>query len=161
MSIKNVYETGKVVRYHANPHLSVYGQTVADHAWGCAMLIHMLHPNPTKELLATALLHDAGERWAGDLPYPVKVIAPEMAERHSFVEKALAGQNGVPEYHITKRDAKWLKFVDRLEAFLFVKMRRPDLAMGEDWQDNNDAVMEMAEELGVPGDEVYALIHAS
>ncbi len=147
--IDNIYESGKVVRYHANPWLSIFQQTDADHAWGCAALLCYLHPNPRAELVAATIYHDCGERWAGDVPFPFKLEDPETAERHAQVEYKMAAEHGIPQYDLTDEEKLWIKFVDRLEAYLFCRMRRPDLAEGPGFIRQNQMCKEYAEELGV------------
>lgn len=147
--LKEIYKTGKVMRYHANPTFNIYHQTDADHSWGCAALIFMLNPNPSVELIKAAIFHDSGEYWAGDLAHPFKAENPEIAEAHREVEFKLAKDNGVPQYSLTEEEEKWLKFVDRLEALLFCKMYSEREYKQDDWKSNNSQVVALSKELSV------------
>jgi 5'-deoxynucleotidase YfbR-like HD superfamily hydrolase len=148
VSLHNTYESGRTLRYHANPLLARYGQTVADHAWGVAAIICCLHPNPSMPLIRAALFHDAGERWVGDLPYPFKVRAPEFARLHSDIEDEIREEMGIPSFNLTATEEKWLKLADRMEAYLFCKMHNPDLVETALWVHNNETMVGMSEELG-------------
>lgn len=147
--IETLYGTGKVRRWHCNPHLAHHVQTLADHQWGCAALISLLHPNPGPSLLIAAIWHDAGERWAGDIPFPVKLLAPDMAADHKDVEDTLAEQNGVPVTGLTSQEQKWIKFVDRLESYLFAKLYSPEQLMADDWKDAIEIMVNDGRDLGV------------
>lgn len=116
------WETGQVTRYHANPKLSKTNQTVADHSWGVATILCILHPNPPRELIFAALIHDCGERFAGDLPYPFKAAFPDFAEAHAELEAQLADQNNIPSIEWMDDEARaWLNLCDRLESFIFMR----------------------------------------
>lgn len=149
----------RVQRYHANPQLARIGQTNADHAHGVASIIGLLHPNPSASLLLAALWHDAGERYAGDLPQPFKVAYPDLAAGHSAAEEALALQCR-PRVPLLAGEAVWLKFADRLEAILFASFHRPALLQRDDWQGFVEAMLQTATDLGVRGavDEALAVM---
>ena len=118
----------RVQRYHTNPHLARLGQTNADHAHGVASIIAALNPNASAALLRAALWHDAGERWAGDLPSPFKAKFPDIARQHRFAEQQLAVLGGIGiEPMLTPDEASWLKMADGLEALLFAAFSRPGL----------------------------------
>lgn len=127
MSIVNIYESGRTVRYHCNPDFSGFGQTVADHTWGCLALLLALHPNPSLNLIKAVTYHDSGERWCGDIPYPFKVENPEAWAKFDHFEKEKAAQMGIPQVELTSEEKEWLEAVDKYEAVLFAKRSRPDI----------------------------------
>jgi 5'-deoxynucleotidase len=149
VNLPELHATGQVRRYHAHPRLSVHGQTVADHAWGVAAIISLLHPAPSAELLSAAIWHDAGERWAGDLPYPAKCAEPAMATAHAAVEARLAAANGVPQCKLSEIEARWLRFADRLESVLWCRLRDPVALVADDWRESLAVVAREAAALGV------------
>lgn len=149
MSIAEIYESGFVRRYHTNLQLGGFGQTNAAHQWGVALLITLMHPNPGRNLLIAALVHDAGEAFTGDLPSPFKQQYPSIAEEVSDLEK-LWVYNAMDEelYTITEEDESWIKMCDGLEACLFnraMKQKPPS----EEWARHESRVLDMAESLGV------------
>lgn len=147
--LHNVYESGRTLRYHANPQMARFGQTVADHSWGVAAIVLALHPKPSLELIKACIFHDSGERWVGDLPYPFKRMSPSFAVEHERLEHQAMSENGIPLSVLTEDEKKWLKFGDRLEAYLYCRIHNPELARSKPWQDNNNVMYQTAVELGI------------
>jgi 5'-deoxynucleotidase YfbR-like HD superfamily hydrolase len=139
----------RVRRFHSNQHLAHLGQTNADHAHGVASIIAMLHPAPSVELLKAALWHDAGERYAGDLPQPFKAEYPDIARQHSWAEDRLALRCAPLKPTLTPEEQSWLKLADSLEAIFFAAFHRPGLLKRDDWRDFVASMMKRAKELGV------------
>lgn len=129
------YRSGFVQRYHANPDMARFGQTLAAHQWGVAMLIRLLHPNPSAKLISAALTHDVGEMVAGDLALPFKQPHPALAEMHAAIEKDARDAITGFELALGADDKLWLKMCDALEAFLFTSFHAPALIAQPDWQD--------------------------
>lgn len=114
-----VYESGAVRRYHTKRvHQS---QTVADHAWGVAMLITLLHPEPSANLLKAALLHDVAEVITGDVPYTAKEAYASLKAACRDAEQEVEKFFRVREYMagITFEEMQWLKAADMLELVLY------------------------------------------
>jgi hypothetical protein len=147
--LQNLYESGRVIRYHANPYMSIFGQTDADHQWGCAALLFKLHPDPSLELIKAAIFHDAGERWAGDMPYPAKVANPKLSAAHTILEHQMATDAGIPIYDLTQDEKVWLKFVDRLESHFFTMVSRPEIVATSGFAEQARMVKEQSIMLGV------------
>lgn len=148
------HQAGQVVRYHTNPILWRFGQTNADHTHGVIMIILKLHPNPSRNLLAAATVHDSGERWAGDLSYPFKRANPEAAAQHAVTELRLAIENGIPQFEITLEEKQWLFFADKLESYLYVQLLYSALQAGAGWPEMRIMLTEMAIALGV-NEEIF------
>lgn len=144
--LEEIFRTGQVLRYHANPLMAPLGQTDADHTWGVVAIILMLHPNPSRNLLGAAVFHDSGEFWAGDLPYPFKRDFPALAQQHQQCEAQLAQFNGVPQFEITEEEKLWIKLADRVESQLYARLYRPEL--WKSWGVQTD-ILQLAEKLGV------------
>ena len=127
-SLMLVYESGAVKRYHAKrTHLY---QTVADHAWGVALIITRLHPNPRADLLKAAILHDAHELVTGDIPYTVKAANPELKTLLTRLERNAENDMGMDfriEKELIPEDWFWLKAADMMELVLYV---RSELLLG-------------------------------
>lgn len=142
--VRAVREGGNVERAHTTPHHGSY--SVAEHSWGVATLLSILHPNPSKELILAGLWHDVHERWTGDTPAPIKwclgnVTRDEIKRLENSIESSL-GIN----FDLSAEDLKWLKACDMLEFWLWSMDQR---ALGnqnakegrtnaESWFDNHE-----------------------
>lgn len=155
MSLQNVYESGRTRRYHANPLMAHLGQTVADHSWGMIALLFTLHHSPSVNLIGAVTFHDSEERWIGDIPFPFKSAAPDLVKRHEEVGQQFCRMKGIPQFSLTEEEEKWLKFLDRLEAYMFAKLHG---ALDEEWVENNQILHSLAAELGVQ-DVIINLLH--
>lgn len=131
-------EAGNVMRCHTLPHHGEY--SVGKHSWDMAMLILVLHPNPSIELLKAVLIHDIGERYTGDVPYPTKVSDGEFTRRLEKMERRAMHHMGF-EINLSTDDMRWLHGVDRVEFLLWTK---DQAAMG-----NQNAFSVMGTQLAV------------
>jgi len=128
----DIYKSGQVARYHCNPTMSLFRQTNADHQWGCVILILMLHPNPSVSLIRAAATHDVGEIGSGDLSHQVKQANPEHAANHDALEQYVSEEMGCPRPYLSEGEKDWLKFADRLEAYLYMRMYGQSAQWGEE-----------------------------
>lgn len=128
------YDSGQVLRFHANPMMNRRMQTNADHQWGCAIIALSIAPELcTKEFLVNALLHDAGERLSGDLPAPFKVANREIADLHGLVEEGLRATlvGDLPDLSTPQ---EWLlKIADICEALFCILLYVPNPESVEGW----------------------------
>lgn len=76
---------GLTRRYHTWP--TIREQTVAEHSWQVARVLLAIWPDAPRHLIIHCLTHDLGEQRAGDLPYPVKKMSPDLALAHSLIER--------------------------------------------------------------------------
>jgi hypothetical protein len=146
MTLAQVYMAGNVRRYHANPAMAHLGQTNADHQGRCVQLLFWLHPAPSVALVQAVAHHDVGERWAGDLPAPFKTAEPELAAAHadvefSFLQKTL--DCDILEA-LEDRDLRWLRLIDRLEAFAFMLSHAPGERHDHGWPEARHGLMAQA-----------------
>ena len=109
-------EAGKVRRFHIVPLINHYD--VAQHSWGMAILLQMLHPDPSIDLTWAVLSHDIHERYTGDVPYTAKLMSPDLKAGLSLMERSVENQLGI-RMELTEEEAAWLKALDMLELFLF------------------------------------------
>lgn len=114
------FAASQTKRWHAEAHV-VRNQDVAQHSWGVAMWISILHPAPSANLLKAALHHDLGERLAGDMPFWAKKYNPEMAAMLARVEEQVLIKHGLQTTAcLSEDDRNWLKGSDMLDAWLFL-----------------------------------------
>ena len=130
----DLIRSGLVRRWHANPDLAHSGETNGHHQWVVASLVLALHPDPSPALVREALWHDVGELRAGDLSAPFKDANPEFAGAHAKYEReARSDICGV--IWLDRDEARWLKFCDRLAAYLWMLHAAPACAGRQDWRD--------------------------
>ena len=151
-NVRTAHSTGQTVRYHTNPVMARLHQTIADHSWGVAIIILKLHPNPSRNLIAQAIVHDSGEKWAGDLSYPFKRMYPEIGLEHVYAEKQLALDHKIPQYELTPEEQTWLHLADRLECHYFAEIYHPWMTKDPSWEKTKEAILETAKSLGISQD---------
>lgn len=149
MNVAVAHASLQVVRYHTNNIMWRFGQTNADHSCGVIMILLKLNPDPSRNLLAQAAVHDAGEKWAGDLSYPFKRKNPEAAEHHRITELALAIEHDIPQFPLTELEERWLHFADKLESYLYVNLVYPQLLEQGGWPAMKTMLENMAQSLGI------------
>ncbi len=115
--IRAIREGGKTERTHTTPHHGSY--SVAEHSWGVATLLAILHPNPSRDLILAGLWHDVHERWTGDIPAPIKwclgnVARDELKRLSSSIDSSLE-----INFYLSVKDLEWLKACDMLEFWLW------------------------------------------
>lgn len=139
-----IWRAQRVRRWHCNPDLSETSDFIDGHSARVTKLILALHPGASRSLLVAALTHDDGEHAVGDIPQPVKAVLRELEpaawERILATEEdALAelwgnvGGDGLSEH-----EARWLRFCDRLDAFIWAathgaRMDRSGWPADRDW----------------------------
>ena len=147
MSLAQVYMAGGVQRYHANPGMARLGQTNADHQGRCVHLLLALHPDPSVALIRAVALHDLGERWAGDLPAHFKDAQPDIAAIHAALEQDFAeramGWDALDR--LTRDEKDWLRLIDKLEAWAFMRCHAPGEADRDGWPEARRACIALAQ----------------
>lgn len=111
-------EAGTVRRCHIVPHHGQYN--IAQHSYGAASLLLLLHPCPSRELVKAVLWHDVGERWLGDMPAPAKWDNPELGRVYEEAEQKLLERLGLAQ-KLTDEELNWLKAVDTLDLWLWCR----------------------------------------
>ena len=116
---------GEVKRCHTER--TVRTQTNAQHSWGVATILLLVHPEASAEMLRAALWHDVSERAIGDIPSPVKWASPEMHEAITALEDAVNEKWDVMPAGLSSAERALLKFCDAFEFYLWA---REEMAMG-------------------------------
>lgn len=141
----DIYHATMVRRWHTNPHLSHTIDPVGYHSGRMAILALKLWPCAW-ELVAACLTHDLGEFASGDIPWGAdnKDQANEVADQWS--------ERNALDWHMDVNDfiRVRLKFLDRLDAYLWAKHHAPDhVAKNSDWQAQRGQLLLDAQSLGV------------
>lgn len=79
-------QAGLVRRYSTWPHSRE--QSVGEHSWQLARILLTIYPEVRREVLIYTLMHDLGERVAGDIPYPVKANNPPLKKMMDGIEES-------------------------------------------------------------------------
>ena len=103
-------------RFHT--HNVLRQETLGHHSHGVAVLLHILRPDASKELLVAALLHDLAEGEFGDLPGPTKRLLG-IREQVAALEARELLDNDLPMPPLTTEETAALKFADAAHGSLY------------------------------------------
>lgn len=104
---------GLVERYHVWPlHRK---QTVAEHSWQVACIYEELFGPPPAHVERYIRYHDIAEVQTGDVPYPVKALAPEVKEAYDRLEAIALGDMGITLPDLTPEEKARVKVADWLD----------------------------------------------
>lgn len=118
--VQMIREAGHVRRCHALVTIGDH-YNVAYHSWNATALLLLLNPNPSMNLVKATMFHDIGERYAGDVPAPVKWDYPLFRKVYNELERTITTAMLGEELQLTEDEANWLAAVDALEFFLYCK----------------------------------------
>lgn len=141
---------GFVARWHAGhsaPWLASSGDTVAAHGARMVSLALRLWPDASRNLIAACVTHDLGEIATGDAPTHAKADAT-LAGALDRLEDATLHAMGM-HIPLSADDRRRLKFLDRLDAYLWAQHHAPALMGRNDWRADRKRLEDMATELGV------------
>jgi hypothetical protein len=131
-----IFRAGFVRRWHMNPDLAHTCDRIDGHSARVARILIALHPNPSFVLIREALTHDDGESVVGDVKAPTKDADREFAIRLAEIEANAARDIWddliAPEY-LAEYDRVWLKFADRLDAYMWAAHHAPHVLYGDGW----------------------------
>lgn len=134
MTLRQIFNAGRVMRWHTNPELAHTNDRIDGHAGRVGRIILALHPSPSVALLRSALIHDDGEIAVGDMKAPLKDKFPDIAAALSDVEADHRIKLWGHDPSMTIDDALWLRFADRLDAYMWAAVHHADLSE-DGWPD--------------------------
>ena len=139
----HIYHATMVRRWHTNAALSHTVDPVGYHSGRMAILALKLWPDDM-QLLAACLTHDLGEYASGDIPYDGdKTTANKVATDWS-IENELDWHINAPA-EVYKR----LKFLDKLDAYLWARHHAPHVLKDIAWQSQKYWLVSEGNQLGV------------
>lgn len=149
-----IFASGRVRRWHTNVDLSHTDDFNDAHQGRVARIILALHPFPSYALVIAALTHDDGERGPGDLSSDTKRKNPELraivkAEERKTHSETWQGSVVKRTKILTEKETEWLKFADKLDAFMWARHKCVKVLNQSDWIDNANYLMEFAEQNGI------------
>lgn len=110
--------SGRVKRYATWP--TIQEQTTGDHTWQVMRIYREIFGLPDPEMFEHMLLHDGGEVFAGDPPYPITTNYPDYDREHAKIEDhALSVIHNYDASTITELQKWRLKVCDLIEMCEF------------------------------------------
>jgi hypothetical protein len=141
--IMAAWRAGFTRRWHTNPDMAQFDDTVCGHSGRVAVLAVMLFPSRIAVMRA-AVLHDLG-----DMNGDTKRRNPDLAAMLDRLEDAAVQDMGLPFINLTVSEARCLHLCDWLDAWLFMMLRAPHLAGRDDWLPYGAKIRALADDLGV------------
>lgn len=142
---------GFVARWHSGhsaPWLARSGDTTGWHGARMAALALRIWPDASRSLIAACITHDLGEIAAGDVPADAKRRDETLRATLDRLEEAALDAMGL-RFGLCAQDRRRLKFLDRLDAYLWAQHNAPSLLTRQDWVADRLRLEGMATELGV------------
>jgi 5'-deoxynucleotidase YfbR-like HD superfamily hydrolase len=121
-------------RWHTNPDLCHTVDPIGWHSSRMAILALQLWPDCSRDLLVACLCHDLGESVTGDVPWGIKQKAPDLAELLGIEERNALGDMRL-DFPINGQEYERLKYLDRLDAYLWAKHHAPHVLTHPDWRE--------------------------
>ena len=148
-NLNSIFRAGFVRRWHSNPDLCHTVDRIDGHSARVARIILALHPSPSVALIRAALTHDDGESVTGDMSAVCKHGNPQLAEMLAEAEYAARRALWGPPQYMPQCDRNWLKFADRLDAYMWAAHHAPHIMDRDDWPELLAWINETADVLGV------------
>lgn len=128
MNLRPLWHSLHVRRWHTNPHLQHTHDTTTAHSARMAVLALRIWGDT--DLACACLVHDVGECFTGDLPWTFKRSSPAVA--HDLAIEESAAIRGLKLSDWLSDDPR-VKLLDRVDAYLWMQLHRPDLMETPDW----------------------------
>ncbi len=110
-------EAGNVQRCHVLPHLGEYSNGL--HTYQMLVLLEVLHPSPGRDLYRAILLHEAHERYMGDIPATFKAVAdPALVGAVGDLKERLNRDLGTA-VSLAPEEQSWIRALDGVEFWLW------------------------------------------
>jgi hypothetical protein len=114
------YRASHVKRWHCQGYM-IRDEDNGKHQHLVATILLICHPDPSRDLLAAALTHDAGELRSGDMSRYAKQRDPELGERLESIESEARGKYGLHyELALNSDELMWLHAADAMAAWFVI-----------------------------------------
>jgi 5'-deoxynucleotidase YfbR-like HD superfamily hydrolase len=90
-------------------------------------------PDSSRDLLVACLCHDLGESVIGDVPGPAKRMH-DIGEVLAEIEAKAIDDMGMG-FSLSSADMHRLRYLDRLDAYLWAKHHAPHVLAQDDWRE--------------------------
>ena len=148
-NLNSIFRAGFVRRWHSNPDLCHTVDRIDGHSARVARIILALHPSPSVALIRAALTHDDGESVTGDMSAVCKHENPQLLSRLARVEYIARTDLWGVDPDLGNVDGRWLKFADRLDAYMWAAHHAPHIMDRDDWPELLAWINQTADVLGV------------
>lgn len=142
---------GFVARWHAGdsaPWLARSGDRVDGHGGRMAVLaLRFWGRDAGFDLIAACNTHDLGEIYTGDVPFAAK--SDDSLHALLAVSELAALECMGMDFYPEADDRRRLKFLDRLDAYLWAQHHAPQLMARPDWRKARTWLVAEAQALGV------------
>lgn len=112
-----------------------------------AILALHLWPDASRELLVACIVHDLGESATGDIPWPAKEASTVLRGEISAMEAEALAYMGMPLGISGPINQARLKYLDRLDAYLWAVHHKPKLRKRKKWRKAKAWLDDQAKEL--------------
>ena len=153
-NLNSIFRAGFVRRWHSNPDLCHTVDRIDGHSARVARIILALHPSPSVALIRAALTHDDGESVTGDMSAVCKHGNPQLLSLLARVEYIARTDLWGLDPNLVLADIQWLKFADRLDAYMWAAHHAPHIMDRDEWPELLAWINEAADVLGVDMKEV-------
>jgi 5'-deoxynucleotidase YfbR-like HD superfamily hydrolase len=123
-----------VRRWHVNPDLCHTVDPIGGHSARMAILALHFWPDCSRDLLVACLCHDLGESVTGDIPFGAKQD-PYFRDCIDDMEADALEEFGMV-FSVRLPDRQRLKYLDRLDAYLWAKHHAPHVLSRDDWRES-------------------------
>ena len=130
-----------VRRWHCHHDLSHTTDPVGYHGARMAILALHLWPDASRDLMIACLIHDLGESVTGDIPWPAKNASPYLKQELDAMEGEALAAMGLG-CKTLPRDTRRLKYLDRLDAYLWAMHHKPKLRKRKEWREAREWLRE-------------------
>lgn len=118
------YRASHVKRWHCQGHM-IRSEDVGKHSHLVAQILLICHPDPSRNLLAAALVHDLGELRGGDVPRYAKRFQIEgltIGSGHDLLEHEELEKYGLAQWEDTlnTEERMWLNAADAAAAWFVI-----------------------------------------
>lgn len=162
-NVKEIFNAGRVRRWHTNPEMSWTEDYNDAHQGRVARILMALHPEPSLGLICAALTHDDGEFGPGDMSRDAKERWPELREMVSSAEDEtvmkLWNIAAPVSDNISPSDYEWLKFADNLDAYMWSQHKNRPITRFSDWRKHREALFKFARSKDIVEELVLAIGH--
>ncbi|QDP60536.1 MAG: hypothetical protein Unbinned338contig1000_29 [Prokaryotic dsDNA virus sp.] len=161
MSLTKAFRAGFVRRWHTNPELAHTNDRIDGHAGRVARIILMLYPKPSVELIRAALIHDDGESVVGDMGALLKTKRPDIARALYGIELSASLEIWGKGPVLSSDDMAWIKFADRLDAYMWAAHHAPQVMGGDGWPEAHEWLRTEGARLMIAADVMNTLRRAT
>jgi 5'-deoxynucleotidase YfbR-like HD superfamily hydrolase len=141
--VLRVWNATTTTRWHRHPELRGTMDDIAGHQHRVAMLAMMIFPD-RPSLVFAALVHDMGECAIGDVPNPIKQRYPALKGALDDAEAEECRKMRLPSTMLTGPEKDMLRMCDKMDAYLWACLHRPDIIGRRGWPEDRGEIMELA-----------------